>query len=104
MARGALAARAARAEGGRAAGRSAPPSRAASEVEPGRQADKAPPAPSPTTAHREGGEGGLEGCGRRKRRGRREGAAGGTRQDRAEEGGEKEGLGGLRELGGGKDS
>lgn len=33
--------------GGRTAGRSAPPSRAASGAEPGRQADKAPPAPSP---------------------------------------------------------
>lgn len=41
--------------GGRAAGRSAPPNRAASGAELGRQADKAPPAPSPTTAHREGG-------------------------------------------------
>lgn len=47
---------------------------------------------------------GRAGCGRWKRRGRREGAAGGTRLDHAEEGGEEEGLGGLGELGGGKDS
>lgn len=90
--------------GGRAAGRSAPPSRAASGAEPGRQADKAPPAPSPTAAHREGGgrraggmweeeEEGEEGrCSRRDWAGSRRGGWGGGGAGRPRRTGRREGF------------
>lgn len=84
--------------GGRATGRSTPPSPAAPGAELGREADKAPPAPSPTATFQKGGRGWRrKGRGRRKRR--REGAAGGTGQDRADLGGEGGGVGRPRRTG-----
>lgn len=69
----------------------------------GRQADKAPPAPSPTAAFQKGGEGGPGVWGwrgkHRRERGEEEGAVGGTGLERTEEGGQGGGAKESREEG-----
>lgn len=95
--------------GGRATGRSTPPSPAAPGAELGREADKAPPAPSPTATFQKGGRRRARGAG-----GGGRGAGGGRGGGKVLPAGlgriaptwegREEGLGALGELGGGKDS